>query len=85
MRDLYERDEVQKAMLQSRRNFILKSGAGFAALPLTSILGRDGFFKSQAVAIESATGIRTPAPHFSKKAKHCVFLKKVLLLVVRVC
>ena len=31
MRDLYERDEVQKAMLQSRRNFILKSGAGFAA------------------------------------------------------
>ena len=74
MRDLYERDEVQKAMLQSRRNFILKSGAGFAALPLASILGRDGFFKSQAVALESATGLQNPAPHFSKKAKHCVFL-----------
>ena len=74
MRDLYEIDEVQKAMLQSRRNFILKSGAGFAALPLASILGRDGFFKSQAVALESAPGIQTPAPHFSKKAKHCVFL-----------
>ena len=74
MRDLYESDEVQKAMLQSRRNFILKSGAGFAALPLASILGRDGFFKSQAVAIESSTGLQTPAPHFSKKAKHCVFL-----------
>jgi hypothetical protein len=41
--NLYEREEVQKAMLQSRRNFILKSGAGFAALPLASILGRDGF------------------------------------------
>ena len=74
MRDLYEREEVQKAMLQSRRNFILKSGAGFAALPLASILGRDGFFKSQAVALESSNGIQTPAPHFSKKAKHCVFL-----------
>jgi len=74
MRDLYERDEVQKAMLQSRRNFILKSGAGFAALPLASILGRDGFFKSQAIAVESSTGLQTPAPHFSKKAKHCVFL-----------
>ena len=74
MRDLYEIDEVQKAMLQSRRNFILKSGAGFAALPLASILGRDGFFKSQAVALESSNGLQTPAPHFSKKAKHCVFL-----------
>ena len=74
MRDLYESDEVQKAMLQSRRNFILKSGAGFAALPLASILGRDGFFKSQAVALESSNGLQTPAPHFSKKAKHCVFL-----------
>ena len=74
MRDLYESDEVQKAMLQSRRNFILKSGAGFAALPLASILGRDGFFKSQAIAVESSTGLQTPAPHFSKKAKHCVFL-----------
>jgi len=74
MRDLYESDKVQKAMLQSRRNFILKSGAGFAALPLASILGRDGFFKSQAVALESSTGLQNPAPHFSKKAKHCVFL-----------
>ncbi|MBJ7305725.1 MAG: DUF1501 domain-containing protein, partial [Gemmataceae bacterium] len=74
MRDLYESDKVQKAMLQSRRNFILKSGAGFAAIPLASILGRDGFFKSQAVALESSTGLQNPAPHFSKKAKHCVFL-----------
>ncbi|NDE00101.1 DUF1501 domain-containing protein, partial [bacterium] len=74
MGDLYQREELGKALLQTRRNFILQAGAGFAALPLATILGRDGFFNSQVIGSETSSPLRTPAPHFSKKAKHCVFL-----------
>ena len=67
MRDLYERDEVQKAMLQSRRNFILKSGAGFAALPLASILGRDGFLNPKPLLSKVLLDYKTLPRTFLKK------------------
>ncbi|MCE9604322.1 MAG: DUF1501 domain-containing protein [Planctomycetia bacterium] len=48
-------------------------GGGFASLALVDLLGRDGFFSPPVRAGE--TDLRTsPQPHFTTKAKHCVFL-----------
>ncbi len=65
---------------RTRREFLWEVGGGFAGLALIDLLTRDGFFPKEARADESAaTGnSRSPlaprSPHFSTKAKHCIFL-----------
>ena len=61
---------------RSRRSFLWELGGGFASLALVDLLGRDGFFSSNAgAATTTAAGGRSAAgPHFAAKAKHCIFL-----------
>ena len=62
---------------ETRREFLWEAGGGFAGTALTFLLAQDGFFGSVAGA---ATGTATTsplapkAPHFTAKAKRCIFL-----------
>src|SRR5262249_51161873 len=59
----------------SRREFLWQMGAGFAGLALTALLDGDGFFARHALADEVPQGPLAPKPpHFSTKAKSCIFL-----------
>ncbi|MEX2285827.1 MAG: DUF1501 domain-containing protein [Planctomycetaceae bacterium] len=64
----------------TRREFLWEVGGGFAGLALVDLLGRDGFFRKQANAGESAAGDTSPyllsakVPHFRSPVKHCIFL-----------
>lgn len=68
----------QPASLQTRRQMLLQSGAGFAALPLIDLLSRDGFFGKTARAAEGAGSsgylLAPKTPHFPPKATRVVFL-----------
>lgn len=68
MVDSNDKDKLAKELLDCRRKFILQSGAGFATLPLASMLGRDGFFNSGVNASESMIA--------SKTSKKTTLLKK---------
>jgi hypothetical protein len=57
----------------SRRRF-LRVGAGFATLPLTDLLLRDGFFARAATGDKPRSLLAARPSHFPAKAKHCVFL-----------
>lgn len=58
----------------SRREFLLRSGGGFAGLALGALLSEDGFF-AKARAGESAIDPLAPKPpHFAAKAKSVIFL-----------
>ncbi|MEZ6107144.1 MAG: DUF1501 domain-containing protein [Pirellulaceae bacterium] len=62
---------------RTRREFLWQAGGGFAALPLVSMLGGDGFFSS-AAADEGTPELINPLapkePHFPGKAKSVIFL-----------
>ena len=62
---------------RTRREFLWQAGGGFAALPLVSMLGGDGFFTS-AAADEGTPELINPLapkePHFPGKAKSVIFL-----------
>jgi len=49
-------------------------GGGFAGLALTSMLGQDGFFGRHAAASDSVGHASRHPPHFTTKAKSCIFL-----------
>ncbi len=55
----------------SRRDFLLRGGAGFGALALTHLLGDHRLFASPALA--DATAV-SRGPHFAAKAKNVIFL-----------
>lgn len=61
---------------RTRREFLWQAGGGFAALGMTDLLNRDGFFQTQAQA--STGGFQNPLaprqPHFAPKAKSVIFL-----------
>lgn len=63
----------------SRREFLWEAGAGFTGLALIDQLNQDGFFTRQARG-ETAGGrsatepLASREPHFSPKAKRCIFL-----------
>lgn len=57
----------------SRREFLWQIGAGFGGAALASILDRDGFFASRAWG-GSASPLSERPPHFTPKAKRCIFL-----------
>ena len=63
---------------RTRREFLWQSGAGFASLGLTSLLGGDGFLARQAVAADGVSPYVNPLapkkPHFAGKAKSVIFL-----------
>ncbi len=63
---------------RTRREFLWQAGGGFAALPLASMLGNDGFMANQAKAADGVTDFVSPlapkAPHFAPKAKSVIFL-----------
>ena len=70
----------------NRREFLEKSGAGFAGLALASLLERDGFFTKQGHAAPSslqstnfqaariADPVKICEPHFEPRAKNVIFL-----------
>ena len=59
---------------QTRRELVWQMGGGFAGLPLTSMLNQDGFFGRHATAGDRTVNIAQPQPHFTAKAKSCIFL-----------
>ncbi len=63
---------------RTRREFLWQSGGGFGAVALASLLGKDGFSQSQAVAADGVSPFRNPLaakePHFAPKAKSVIFL-----------
>ncbi|MCC6590036.1 MAG: DUF1501 domain-containing protein [Bryobacterales bacterium] len=61
----------------NRRKFLFDSTAGFVGLPLVELLSRDGFFGNLQAATTGGKPkslLAAKQPHFSAKAKHCVFL-----------
>ena len=56
-------------MPESRRDFLVRSGLGFGALGLASLLRADGPFGGS-----SAGGAGTALPHFAPKAKRVIYL-----------
>jgi hypothetical protein len=63
---------------RTRREFLWEAGAGFTAVALSALLGKDGFFASQAVAADGTSKFINPLtprkPHFARKAKSAIFL-----------
>ena len=59
---------------QTRREFVWEMGGGFAGLALASMLGQDGFFTRNASAGETVDNSTLHLPHFTSKAKSCIFL-----------
>ena len=56
---------------RTRREFLWEAGAGFTALGLADLLGREGFFGGKASAAESSSRANPLAPkpsHFAPKA-----------------
>jgi len=59
---------------RTRRECVWQMGGGFAGLALTSMLNQDGFFGRHAAAGESVGNAARHQPHFTAKAKSCIFL-----------
>lgn len=61
---------------RTRREFLWEMGGGFAGTVLTSMLAADGFFPETARAAESRAlnPVAPRPPHFTPKAKACIFL-----------
>ncbi len=63
-------DSPNESAEASRREFLLRGGAGFGALALTSMLARDNAFAKTAPANPNAP----KQPHFAPTAKRVIFL-----------
>ena len=61
---------------RTRREFLWEAGAGFTALGLADLLGRDGFFgKARGAEVNAEVNPLSPKPpHFTPKAKSVIFL-----------
>jgi Protein of unknown function (DUF1501) len=61
---------------RTRREFLWEAGAGFTALGLADLLGKDGFFGKGASAAANARAnpLAPKPPHFAPKAKSVIFL-----------
>ena len=62
---------------RTRREFLWEAGAGFTALGLLELLGRDGFLGKSARAgdvVSKANPLAPKPPHFAPKAKSVIFL-----------
>jgi hypothetical protein len=62
---------------RTRREFLWQSGAGFASVALSAMLG-EGFFARQSLAADGVSKFANPLapkkPHFAPKAKSVIFL-----------
>lgn len=59
----------------TRREALWQMGGGFAGVALTTLLEQDGFFQKIGYAEDRAANPLVPKPpHFSTKAKNCIFL-----------
>jgi hypothetical protein len=61
----------------TRREFFLRSGLGFGTLVLSSLLGTDGLFPrahADVPEIDPLHPLAPRPPHFSPRAKSCIFL-----------
>ncbi|HEV3021654.1 MAG TPA: DUF1501 domain-containing protein, partial [Pirellulales bacterium] len=63
---------------RTRREYLWQVGGGFASLALTTLLDRDGFLATQAVAADGTSPFVNPLapkpPQFASKAKSVIFL-----------
>ncbi len=63
---------------RTRREFLWEAGGGFTGVALAGLLGREGFFNSQAAKAEGVTKYENPLapkqPHFEPRAKSVIFL-----------
>jgi len=63
-------DPIQQYLqTQTRRTFLARSGTGFGAAALTSLLNAEGVSGAQK---QSATGGLPGIPHFAPKAKRAI-------------
>jgi len=64
--------------MKSRRNFLTDMGAGFTALALADLMGKDGFLGGQALAADGKSQWQNPLaakqPKIPAKAKSVIFL-----------
>jgi len=58
----------------SRRDFLVRTGAGFGALALNALLGRDASGAENENVIDPLNPFATRPPHFAPKAKSVIFL-----------
>src|SRR5262245_13204387 len=59
----------------SRRDFLVRAGLGFGALPLVELLGREGVLSSnQTLARPASNPLAPRALHFPPKAKRVMYL-----------
>src|SRR5437667_8259253 len=64
-------------LCQSRRDFLLKAGAGFGGLALTHLLSQDAFAAGARPAADprsAASPLAPKPPHHSPKTKSVIFL-----------
>src|SRR5438046_2700700 len=59
---------------RTRREFLWQAGGGFVGTALTYLLAQDGFFPKALAAVPDQSPLAPRPPHFSAKAKSCIFL-----------
>ncbi len=59
---------------RTRREFLWQAGGGFVGTALTYLLAQDGFFPKALAAVPDQSPLAPRQPHFSAKAKSCIFL-----------
>jgi hypothetical protein len=68
-------NQPHRTVVGSRREFLFRSGGGFGALALSSLLGEDGFFrKTSAASQESLDPLGAKLPHYPGKAKSVIWV-----------
>src|SRR6266849_6457023 len=59
---------------RTRREFLWQAGGGFVGTALTFLLAQDGFLPSAYAGTTTASPLDPNQPHYSAKAKSCIFL-----------
>src|SRR5207247_8929478 len=59
---------------RTRREFLWQAGGGFVGTALTYLLAQDGFFPKALATAPDQSPLAPRQPHFSAKAKSCIFL-----------
>src|SRR5438874_518647 len=59
---------------RTRREFLWQAGGGFVGTALTYLLAQDDFFPKALATVPDQSPLAPRQPHFSAKAKSCIFL-----------
>ena len=68
-------NQPHRTVVGSRREFLFRSGGGFGALALSSLLGEDGFFRKASAASQNPLDpLGAKPPHYPGKAKSVIWV-----------